>query len=185
MKMMYLIEFYSYNYFMKNRLKPHTPISNVFIDSSLKLTKEKIVLSFVVKGLLSEYIFQKKHKLQRLDELWKETCFELLLAGDNEVYYELNFSPSFAWNFYVLQSYRAEPKELEILEEASIKYEKKNDEFRIYFELKVKELNFEQFTHYNLATILLNKEKKRTFWAINHLKEQPDFHDRESFLEII
>jgi len=185
MKMMYLIEFYSYNYFMKNRLKPHTPTSNLFVDSSLKLTKSKIVLSFVIKGKLFDYTFPKKYKLQRLDELWKETCFELFLAGDDKSYYELNFSPSFGWNFYLLNAYRAEPKELEVLNEPKIKSEKREDEFSIYFELESKNLNFEKFTHYNLATILLTKEKKRTFWAIKHLKDRADFHDRESFLEII
>jgi hypothetical protein len=149
------------------------------------LKKEKIELSFVLRGDIGSYIFPKAQKMRRADELWKATCFELMLANDDEAYYELNFSPSLAWNFYILDSYRGEPKEIAFKEEPHISFSHKNDEFHIVFELESKAINFEKFKYYNLATILLTKEKERTFWTINHFKTQPDFHDKKSFLEIV
>ena len=166
---------------MKNRLSPHSNIKNIEIESSLVLTKQKIKVSFVVKGVSEEYIFPNIESLKRADELWKATCFELLLADDSEAYYELNFSSSLSWNFYLLDSYRAEPKEVELLEEPMISCEYKNNEFHILFELESKEINFEKFKSYNIATILLTKEKERTFWAIEHLGNKPNFHNKESF----
>ena len=168
---------------MKNKLNPYADIKNVQIEASFELTKEKIRISFLLQGDLKSYIFPKKENLQRVDELWKATCFELLLANDDELYYELNFSSS-RWNFYVLDSYRAEPKELEIFVEPNLCVEQKNNEFCIIFELDISALNLEQFNYYNLATILLNENNERTFWAIKHLKTKPDFHDKKSFLEI-
>jgi hypothetical protein len=170
---------------MKYKLKSHTPIEHLSIEGSLKLTNKKIELNFLLKGELEHYLFPQPKEQKRLDELWKESCFELFLAGDDKSYYELNFSPSFGWNFYLLNGYRGEPKELEVLNEPKMRYEKREDKFSIYFELESKNLNFEKFTHCNLATILLTKEKKRTFWAIEHLKDRADFHDRESFVKII
>ena len=170
---------------MIHKLKAHQNIKNISIEASLECTKDKLRVTFVVGGALSDYIFPKPYKLKRADELWKATCFELMLANEDELYYELNFSPSLGWNFYALESYRFEPKELEYFEEPSIFVEKKENLFRIILELESTGFNFEIFTHYNLATILLNKQNERTFWAIKHLKIQPDFHDRDSFLEIL
>jgi hypothetical protein len=169
---------------MENRLKPYNDIDNISIEASFILAKQKIKISFTVQGMLEAYVFPKAQKIQRVDELWKATCFELFLANDEEVYYELNFSSSLGWNFYVLESYREEPKELEFLFVPTIKIEENDNEFRIVFELKSVNLNLEQFKYYNLATILLSKENERTFWAIKHLKTQPDFHDKKSFLKI-
>jgi len=170
---------------MKNKLKSHGIIDNIAVTAFLEIKEQEIEVNFVVEGALSEYIFPKKSQLKRLDELWKETCFELLLASDDEVYYELNFSSSLGWNFYLLNTYRAEPVEVKLMGEVMIRHEVKDNTFSIFFKLKSENFKFKKFTHYNLATILLRQEKERTFWTIKHLKSQPDFHSRESFLEII
>lgn len=169
---------------MQNRLKPHSDISTITIDTFLSLTKRKIKVSFMLKGMLNQYIFPNVKKLERADELWKATCFEVLLASDDEVYYELNFSPSLGWNFYVLDTYRAIPKAFDLVEEPSIIIEQKNDKFYIVFELEFKGVNIKKLKYYNVASIVLNQKNERTFWAIKHLNIQPDFHNKKSFLKI-
>ena len=166
------------------KLRPHTHIEKISIEGNLELIAEKIRLSFVVEGDLDVYIFPSKSRPQRAQELWKLTCFELFLANENEEeYYELNFSPSLAWNFYFLESYRGEVKEMELLNSPTIEAFEVNNEFKILFELSVE--NLQDFDYYNVACILLNKEHERTFWTIKHLKSQPDFHDKASFLRIL
>ena len=166
---------------MTHRLQPHNKIENISIDASLELTKQKIEISFSIKGVLAEYVFPPSKKIQRADEIWKATSFELFLANDAEEYYELNFSSSLAWNFYVLSSYRVKPQELVFEEEPHISYTYKNNEFNIVFNLESKAINFEKFRSYNLAAILLTEKKERTFWTINHLNDVPNFHNKESF----
>ena len=169
---------------LKHQLKPFSKTENISINASLKLTKGKIALSFLLKGNLDSYLFPKVEKIQRANELWKATCFELFLANDDEVYYELNFSSSLAWNFYVLDAYRAESKALELEEEPCISFTYKDDECSIVFELESEVLDFEDFKYCNLATILLTRENERRFWAIKHLKDAPDFHNKNNFLKI-
>ena len=168
---------------LNNRLHAHSKIEKISIGSSLELTEQKAILSFVVKGALEEYLFPSKSILKRANELWKSTCFELFLANENEeAYYELNFSSSLAWNFYTLDAYRGEVKELGLLDMPKISVFEEKNEFKILIELPIE--NLENFELYNVACILLNREDERTFWTIKHLKPKPDFHDRASFLRI-
>jgi len=165
------------------KLKPHTSIEKISIEGNLELIAEKIRLSFVVQGDLDAYIFPSKSTPKRDNELWKLTCFELFLANENEeAYYELNFSPSLAWNFYYLSAYRSEVEELKLLNSPKIECFEAKNVFKIVFELAIE--NLEKFELYNVACILLNKENERTFWTIKHLNSQPDFHDKASFSKI-
>lgn len=169
---------------MINKLKPHNNIKNINIEATLSLEKHKIKVSFKVKGKLEAYVFAKAKNIQRENELWRISCFELFLANDEDVYYELNFSTSLSWNFYILNSYRVKPKELVFLEEPHLNFEYNNNELYIVFELDSKILDFEKFKHYNLACILLTEEE-RTFWTINPYKDTPDFHNKKSFVKIL
>jgi hypothetical protein len=165
-------------------LQSHELIDNICVDVVSELSENKLYIAFNINGKLDAYIFPQKSKLKRVDELWKETCFELFLANSKtEEYYELNFSSSLSWNFYHLSGYRNHVSEVKGLAEPKIEIFKKIDEFKITFELELKNFSFEKFDSYNLATILLTKESNRTFWAIKHLKTQPDFHDKKSFLK--
>lgn len=169
---------------IKSNLRSSEIIDNISIHSTFEFSKNKLCLTFRINGELKEYIFPKQSKLKKANELWKATCFELFLADEEERYYELNFSSSLVWNLYVLDAYRAEPKEFELEEEPNITIVQKDNEFHIVFELETKAINFEKFKYYNMATILLNKEKERTFWTINHLNDTPNFHNKESFFNI-
>lgn len=116
---------------MTYQLKSFSNIDDISIDASLKLSKEKITLHFLLKGALEAYCFPKAERLERADELWKATCFELFLADEHEVYYELNFSSSFAWNFYVLDAYRGEAKALGFQEIPYIASEHQANKFHL------------------------------------------------------
>ena len=170
---------------MKNRLISNTALENLNINSTFHLTNNKVQISFVVKGELDAYIFLQKLKLQRANELWKATCFELFLANSQkEEYYEINFSSSLAWNFYYLKNYRAEVQELKLLHEPKIEVYYHADELHIDFELETEILATENFDLYNVASICLTKDKLRTFWSVKHKKDVPDFHNRDNFLQI-
>jgi len=167
---------------MQNELVSHREASNLRVTTTVYLNQKSIALSFVIKGKLDEYSFSPQSKQTRANELWKATCFELFLANsNNEAYYEFNFSPSLAWNFYYLNEYRAEPCEVEMNTEPKIETLYGQDSFQIFCEL---EINTRSFDSYNVAAILLTKEAQRTFWSVNHLNTAPDFHHRANFLKI-
>ncbi len=165
---------------MKSNLQPYGDIDNITVEARVELDERKLFISFILHGKLDDYLFPKKSKPKRANELWKATCFELFLANSNEEsYYELNFSSSLAWNFYYLKHYRAEVKEVKLLNEPIIEVFEEESSFKI--ELQLEGFGFEKFDSYNLASILLNKKNERTFWAMEHPKEKANFHQRKTF----
>ena len=166
---------------MKTILQPHTPINNITIHTTLNFTNKRLFLSFKIEGLLENYIFPKEKNINRANELWKATCFELFLADSKkEEYYELNFSPSKEWNFYHLNNYRTELEEVEeVLFTIDTVFIENRYEVKI--SLEPKEGSFPFFDIYNSATILLTSDKKRTFWSLNKMKDIPDFHCKDFF----
>ena len=168
---------------MKNILISNNSLSNLNIESILNIREQKLEISFIVKGMLTAYVFPQMLKEQRLDELWKATSFELFLANtQKEEYYELNFSPSLAWNFYYLNTYRADVTEVENLSKPKIAVSNSDGEFKIVFEFALE--NLEMFDICNIACIVLNKNNERTFWSVKHQSEVPDFHERKNFFKI-
>ena len=170
---------------MQKTLTSHTSIDNVSITSTLNIFPKKVHLTFMLNGEIKNYIVPNKEKLKRANELWKTTCFELFLANSKEEkYYELNISPTLAWNFYTLSEYRAVPKEVAEEIEPLIMSRRDEENYEITFELESKTVNFEAFDTFNLACILLSNAKKRTFWSLNPQHGLPDFHNQQSFSKL-
>jgi hypothetical protein len=163
---------------MKHQLIPYNQNSNIKIISTLEENKNLLHLTFKLSGDLENYKLPKTKKAERKDELWRESCFELFLATEEEeVYYEFNFSPTLAWNVYRLEHYRAEPKAIDEVE--LVKFEVKRTQETLFIEI-ILDVQTLKFNSYNLATILLNKQDKREFWSLKAKGNTPDFH---SYLE--
>jgi len=168
---------------MQKKLIPHSLIEDIVITSTLDLKADSLKLSFLLEGALVNYAFSSSQMPKRANELWKATCFELFLANSKkDEYYEFNISPSLAWNLYHLSTYRAEPKEVELLVEPVIKITKENGCYRVDFELKGFALS--SFDRVNLTAILLTKEGERTFWSLKKMQGSPDFHERGYFISL-
>jgi len=168
---------------MKHQLIPYKKSSNIKIISTLKQNKNLLHLTFKVSGDLENYKLPKTKKEERKDELWRESCFELFLATEeDEAYYEFNFSPTLAWNVYRLEYYRAEPKMIDEVE--LVEFEVKQTKETLFIEI-ILDVQTLKFNSYNLATILLNNQEEREFWSLKAKGDTPDFHSRLEFYAII
>ena len=64
-------------------------------------------IEYALQGDLARLRIPPPRTAQRVDELWKHTCFEaFLVTDDSPGYYELNFSPSGEWAAYRFSAYR-------------------------------------------------------------------------------
>src|SRR5438045_3641677 len=73
-----------------------------------RLNANRLALTYVVTGKMSDLLFQSAVTAVRSDELWRHTCFEAFVrASSGTEYYELNFAPSTQWAAYRFNSYRA------------------------------------------------------------------------------
>jgi len=77
------------------------------VDAELERLPGGAIATFKVSGDLSKLVIPPPVEAQRTDELWRTTCFELFVAGENGGYREFNFSPSGAWAAYEFDDYRA------------------------------------------------------------------------------
>jgi hypothetical protein len=92
----------------------------------------------------------------RTDELWKTTCFEAFLAiGDDPQYVELNFAPSSRWAAYQFEDIREGMVPLKLAADPKI--------------------------YLDMSAVLEEPSGKKSYWALDHRKAEPDFHDRSCF----
>ena len=120
----------------------------------------------------------------RRDELWKKTCFEVFISpAGSESYWELNLSPSGDWNCYAFDSYR---KGMHVENHATIgpiavKSGSTSFELRAALSLS-RWLTPEQSLNISATAVIELAESGPTYWAVRHMRDEPDFHLRESFV---
>lgn len=126
--------------------------------------------------------------LERKIGLWEGTCFEAFLRNETtNQYLEFNFSGTGWWNAFLF-----EKKGQDLSEYLPIKIEShrfiKSKRFRSFeFSVKTSLLPFDfnqgKFS-LGLSTILVNDHHEKEYFALKHLKDQPDFHDENTYLKL-
>ena len=114
-------------------------------------------------------------------QLWRHTCFELLwgpLHGSN--YWELNASPAGHWNVLAFADYRRGMTE-ETRVGARIGTRLSTHWLSLYCTIPVAALEGPGPYRLAPAAILHMADGQRTFWAVRHPGEAPDFHHPLSF----
>jgi hypothetical protein len=130
---------------------------------------------------------------KRVNELWKETCFECFIPLENsKAYLEFNGSPSGDWNWYSFIDYREGMKEFQVPPEAqprqtSLTMSEKQIESEWVLPLIGMRLGFlstgegmSEVKKIGLASVL-NTSVATTYWAVAHEGVKPDFHHPSGF----
>ena len=116
-------------------------------------------------------------KPKRADELWKTTCFEAFVAGQDGGYCEFNFSPSGQWAAYAFdaprQGRRNANAEVEVWLEGGADW--------IAVEASVA-ANLGPEAAFNLTAVIEASDGGKSYWALAHPPGVPDFHDPSCFL---
>jgi hypothetical protein len=118
----------------------------------------------------------------RTDGLWKTTCFEAFLStGDDTKYVELNFAPSSQWAAYQFDDIREGMKPLLLAADPQIHLDMSRGHVALEAELQLPA--DWQLAHLciGLAAVMEEPSGKKSYWALDHRKEEPDFHDRSCF----
>ncbi len=112
----------------------------------------------------------------RTDGLWQSTCFELFVkAPDGEGYAEFNLSPSERWAAYDFTGYRAGMAERAV-ERAPVCTPRRGQSVLIFDAAipasALPPLRWE----YGLTAVIEEEGGHKSYWAIAHPREKPDFH---------
>jgi hypothetical protein len=112
----------------------------------------------------------------RADELWQTTCFELFLKPlGGEAYCELNLSPSERWNAYDFDGYREGMRERPFPHEPECTM-RQGSSFAI-FDAAIPIAGLPEVDcAMGLCAVIEEHGGVKSYWALVHPEDQPDFH---------
>lgn len=138
----------------------------------------RLMLRYKVEGCAS-LVLPRPASMERADELWRHTCFELFLYDGQGCYREFNFSPSGQWAAYGFTGYRSEMHPIDPVCPPEILPERGQDLFMLTVFLDPADLAGAKRA--SLTAVLEEPAKRLSYWALRHNGERPDFHDPACF----
>ena len=116
------------------------------------------------------------------DNLWQHTCCEAFVATDAaQGYREFNFSPSGQWAVYQFMAYRQRDSDFVIPAAPQISLKQLEDGFELVARLPPESLPPISTLNLGITSVLEAGDGSKSYWALAHGAEQPDFHPRQSF----
>ncbi len=115
---------------------------------------------------------------ERTDELWKTTCFEAFLRPvGKKGYREWNFAPSGQWAAYDFSSTRKGMKNAD----AAAPYVRMEDNLTWWALGATIAVPADVQWHLGLSAVLEEKDGAKSYWALTHGGDKPDFHSPDCF----
>ena len=116
---------------------------------------------------------------ERRDELWRTTCFEAFLRAEGgEGYREWNFAPSGDWAAYDFTGYREGMIHPEVGPAPYIRMEDNLTWWTLGATIAVPAAVRWEL---GLSAVIEEKGGAKSYWALAHGGEKPDFHDAGCF----
>ena len=117
----------------------------------------------------------------RADGLWQTTCFELFLRPEGaQAYCEFNLSPSERWAAYDFADYRDDMSERPAEREPQTAM-RLGSRFAIFDAAIPLSALPAGDCAMNLAAVIEEEGGVKSYWALAHSAEKPDFHDPTCF----
>ena len=133
-------------------------------------------LRFIVEGDVERVDWPAKAEPGRADELWKHTCFEVFVATADG-YCEFNLSPSDQWAAYRFDSYRQGMCEAG---QGAVVLGLDGGSDYVALEASIDLPAGAQ--RLALSAVLEMQDGAKTYWALAHPSDKPDFHHPDSFI---
>jgi hypothetical protein len=119
---------------------------------------------------------------ERRDGLWRSTCVELFVAPrERPEYVELNLSPSGDWNVYRFSGYRAGMEPLPIHALPSTRGRAPDGSLALGATLPLPPDFANEPLAVGVCAVLEHEGGAKSYHALAHTADRPDFHQRESF----
>ena len=126
------------------------------------------------------FVIPEPAETARADELWRTTCLEAFVRrSGGEPYREWNFAPSGEWAAYDFSGHRAGMSEADLAAPPYVRFEDNLTWWTLGATFTV-----EADAHWDLAlsAVLEEKDGAKSYWALAHPAEKPDFHHPDCFV---
>ena len=130
---------------------------------------------FVVEGDVDAVEWPGPKSPGREDGLWEHTCFEVFVTTPDG-YREFNLSPSGEWASYRFSTYRADMAEgRELVVGLALDLASDMLALEAYLDLPPNACGL------GLSSVIEARDGSKSYWALTHPGEAPDFHHPASF----
>ena len=128
----------------------------------------------------SRFVIPETEGSSRADGLWQTTCFEAFMREPgSEAYREWNFAPSGEWAAYDFSSYREGMSEAEVGAPPYIRMEDNLTWWTLGATIAVEA---DKTWDVSLSVVHEEKDGTKSYWALAHAPEKPDFHAPDCFV---
>jgi len=141
-------------------------------------------LIYRLEGAIAEIRWPPAAQPVRADGLWRTTCCEAFLQDRRPAYVELNAAPSGAWAAYAFAHERDENRADAALA-LEIMTQKTADALILEALVAGADLSWRRPWRAGFAAILEDAAGGLSYWAMNHPKNRPDFHDPQGFAALL
>jgi hypothetical protein len=146
------------------------------IEATVWQDSDGLHFRYLVEGAV-ELVLPDPEEPGRADELWQTTCFEAFIVGQGDSYTELNFSPSGQWASYDFDAPRQGMRNSET--ECEVWIEGGEDWIAVEAAVSGEFLNGAKL---GLSAVLEEAGGAKSYWALAHNGDKPDFHDPDCFV---
>jgi hypothetical protein len=142
-------------------------------------------LHYHLQGDLRRLCIPQIQTPSMVDGLWEHTCFEAFIAteGDNG-YQEFNFSPSGQWAAYSFGDYRKR-RAWPCGRTYTIHVEHTDNNLLLNVAIPLADLpliDTGKTIQMGLTAVIEAADASRSYWALHHPADVPDFHHRAGFV---
>lgn len=169
-------------------LHPHPLMPCLVLDAikvGVRVDGQTLHLVYQLMGKGDALEIPEAQEPARTDNLWQQTCCEVFLKAAGQTgYYELNLSPSTRWACYHFSSFREGMADATIGAAPVINTVADAAGLRLQVDVDVSMLP-PDFAHAGLilalSCVVEGRDGSKSFWALNHPPEKPDFHHDDCF----
>ncbi len=180
-------------------LVPFAPLPeqiNLTVTGTLTRKDTVLSVSYLMAGDLEAVALPTLNSTHaRQDRIWEQTCFELFWSvgaekSDEDPYWELNFSPTGAWNVFTLERYRQGRKEATAIADLPFTLSHSAAGLRLDISVDLRallpsEAAAQLLWRLGIGVVAVLDSGEETFWAIAHPGPTADFHHSDSFLILL
>ena len=144
-------------------------------------TTGEVMVTYRVSGETGALEIPARSAPNRIDGLWKNTCFELFIGNfEDENYLEYNFSPSRQWAAYQFAGYRSDMAALET-NAPNITVVQDAAALTLIATIALPDAWQERSLRAGISAVMATKSGDISYWAAAHPPGKPDFHHKDCF----
>ena len=168
-------------------LEPHAAALPAAVDAvgagCILRSDDRLALRYRIRGERAQLQLPPVGDGRRRDGLWEHTCCEAFISTGAGAYLELNFAPSGDWAVYRFSAYRRRSED-PVMPAPVIRTQHASDGFELEADVDGCARLWNDATsplRISLTAVIEERGGRRSYWALRHPGERPDFHDADGF----